>query len=209
MESRTDKISPAKVLIAAILIPGLGYWMIGQRWRTVLTGGGIIGLFVLGIFFAGIRVISVPGYDEGYPKYIESSRSGDGIAYSPTTRPIVEVRDLAPDMGNRRQYMIKRRVPGGVLEEITTARPMGEQWIMLYSPMGVIGDNLWFLGQMLTGPLCAVSGYLSIAAAQTGIERSYGRLADIGSLYTAVAGMLNLLVIVDCVSRANGGGRKR
>lgn len=208
MEPRTDKTSTAKVVIASILFPGLGYVFLGQHWRALLAGGGIIALFLLGIFFAGIRVVSVPGYEDGYPKYIEARRVGDGIAYSPTTQPFVEIRELGPDMGNRRQYLVKRAVPGGVREEIVTERPLNQQWVLLYSPLSVVGDNLWFLGQMLTGPICGVTGYISTQAAQAGVERSYGRLYDIGSLYTAVAGMLNLLVIVDCVLRATDRSRK-
>ena len=126
----------------------------------MLTGGGIIGLFLLGILFAGIRVISIPGYEDGYLKYVEARRIGDGVYLSTTTQPIVEVRDLGLDSGNRRQYGVKRKVPGGTVEAVTTDRPMGQQWIMLSTPLSVIGDNLWFLGQMLTGPLCARRLYL-------------------------------------------------
>ena len=41
------------------------------------------------------------------------------------------------------------------------------------------------------------------------MDRSYGRLVDVGSLYTAVAGMLNLLVIIDTTSRAAGRESRR
>ena len=39
--------------------------------RAALAGGGVILLFVLGILIAGIRVISFPGYEDGYRKYVE------------------------------------------------------------------------------------------------------------------------------------------
>ena len=209
MESRDNKPSPLTVGIASALVPGLGYALIGQRWRALLTGGGIIALFVLGVFFAGIRVLSVPGYEDGYLKYIEARRVGDSVYLTPTTQPILSVREGPRDLGNRPQYIITRQVPGGTREETTTERPMGQRWVMLNSPFGVIGDNLWFLGQMLAGPMCAIAGYLSNVAAQAGVAKSVGRLADIGSLYTAVAGMLNLLVIIDSSSRAAGRERRR
>ena len=47
----------------------------------------------------------------------------------------------------------------------------------------------------------AVGAYFSIDAGMAGVAKSHARLADIGTLYTAVAGMLNLLAIIDSVSR--------
>ena len=73
---------------------------------------------------------------------------------------------------------------------------------MFTAPLAQLGDNISFLGQMLNGPLCGIAGYLSNAAARAGMPRSYSRLADIGSLYTAISGMLNLMLIVDAVWRS-------
>ena len=40
--------------------------------------------------------------------------------------------------------------------------PIGpSEWVMLTSPRAELADNLSFLGQMFTGPLCGVAGYLS------------------------------------------------
>ncbi len=209
MESGESKVSPVIVAIASIILPGMGYLLLGQKWRAFFAGGGIITLFLLGIFFAGIRVINLPGYQDGYLSYVEARRVGEMVHLVPTTQPIVEVREAGRDLAGRAQYAIKRKVPGGVREEITTERPMGHRWVMLYSPMSVLGGNLWFLGQILTGPICLVAGYLSNLAAQAGVAKSYARLADIGALYTAVAGMLNLLVIIDATSRASGKAVRR
>ena len=41
------------------------------RQRAILAGGGVILLFVLGILIAGIRVITFPGYEDGYRKYVD------------------------------------------------------------------------------------------------------------------------------------------
>src|SRR5688572_33454564 len=64
MPTPRKKISPPLVALAGWLVPGAGYWLIGERGRAVVVGVTIVALFVLGIFFAGIRVVEVPGYDE-------------------------------------------------------------------------------------------------------------------------------------------------
>jgi hypothetical protein len=67
----------------------------------------------------------------------------------------------------------------------------------------------WFIGQVLIGPVGVVSAYASDKAAQAypGIEAK-ARLAEIGTLYTAVAGMLNLLTIIDAAYRATPAERR-
>lgn len=184
MESKTQTASPAAVAIAAILLPGLGYWLLGQPKRALLTGGGIIALFVLGLLIAGMQVISVPGFEGGNLKYLD-----------PT---IVSYKSAGADSMGVEHYLVTHRTQQGVRDEQTIRRP---ELQLPNAPIAAIADNLWFLGQIFVGPLCAVAGYLSIHMAQMEIGRSYGRVADVGSLYTAVAGMLNLLVIVDCISR--------
>ena len=49
--------------IAAWLIPGSGYLLLGQRGRGLGVGITIITLFLLGILVAGVRVIEVPGFE--------------------------------------------------------------------------------------------------------------------------------------------------
>src|SRR5687767_15980854 len=64
MPAPRAKIPPPVVALVGWLVPGLGYWLIGERARALVVGGTIVGLFVLGLFLSGIRVIEVPGYDE-------------------------------------------------------------------------------------------------------------------------------------------------
>jgi hypothetical protein len=51
------------VALASWIVPGGGYFLIGQKTRGLVIAICIIMLFVLGILFAGIRVIDVPLYD--------------------------------------------------------------------------------------------------------------------------------------------------
>ena len=96
---------------------------------------------------------------------------------------------------------------GRVFVEETNDPPHGpSRWVLVQSPVAQISDNISFLGQVLNGPLCGVAGYLSNVAARHNVEKSYSRLADIGALYTAISGMLNLMIIVDAASRAAEAG---
>jgi hypothetical protein len=70
---------------------------------------------------------------------------------------------------------------------------------------------LWFLGQVCAG----IHPFLAIAWSRqveipSGADRSrwiaYGQMEDISIVYTAIAGMLNLLVILDVLVRAERPG---
>ncbi|MGE5611400.1 MAG: DUF6677 family protein [Bacillota bacterium] len=78
------------------------------------------------------------------------------------------------------------------------------------NPLQIALDKPWFVGQVLAGPMALASASLGHPAAESGrpggIYLSHSRVNEIGTLYTAVAGMLNLLVIIDATSRATRGG---
>jgi hypothetical protein len=121
------------------LIPGGGYWLIGQRTRATVIGATIVTLFLAGVLIGGVRVIE------------------------------------SPDLTG----------PGSIVAKI------------LKKP--------WFLGQALVGPLGLAGAWLSrlaAASAQYHTVISHARLSEIGTLYTAVAGMLNLLAIIDASHRS-------
>jgi hypothetical protein len=144
MNSR-DLPPPPLVALAAWLLPGSGYMLIGQRTRGLTIGISIIILFILGILIAGIRVVE------------------------------------APDLS----------APGSFASRV------------LQKP--------WFLGQALTGPIGLISAYASSVAAHSPTYRiiqAKSRIAEIGTLYTAVAGMLNLLAIIDSAHRAGNNGNR-
>lgn len=82
-----------------------------------------------------------------------------------------------------------------------------------YSEGSRVKFSLWFLGQMLTGPSIAADAYHQHLKATS--QRlfghlpqpqdkprpvyvpSFGHVSETGTLFTALAGMLNLLVIID------------
>ena len=161
------------VALAAWIIPGSGYWLIGQAFRGTVIGVTIIVLFIAGILIGGIRVVDVPGYDDrGMATYLNSA--GQKV--------------LRPEQGS---------------------------WSLTSRPFSEIANKPWFVGQILAGPICVAAGRVSIAvshpatatAGSSMIPRSHARIFEIGTLYTAVAGMLNLLAVIDSTYRAGQGAR--
>ena len=159
------------VALAAWMLPGAGYWLLGQRSRALTVGITILSLFVIGLLIGGVRCLEVPGYD---------------------------------DQGQR----------------IMTGRGAAE-WVMTDNPWSEIRNKPWSIAQVLTGPVGWAAGAWSVWAAtdpddepatpdRPAIKRpleapgskSHARVNEIGVLYTAVAGMLNLLAIIDAAHRS-------
>jgi len=134
---------------------------------------------------AGIRVVDVPGYgDDGKPVMVavRGDSSGRAVEYRSTT-------------------------PGA---HWVAADP-SSKWALAAHPIDEVLNKPWYIGQILAGPLTLVCSKISLNLSEplpndpdtSRAAKSHVRVAEIGTLYTAVAGMLNLLVIIDAAHRAN------
>ena len=132
----STSVPPPIVALATWVVPGSGYWLIGQKARALTVGISIVCLFVLGLLIGGMKVVEAP-----------------------------------PDM--------------------------------LKSPVNAVSQKPWFVGQILAGPITLIA---SSIGHDEGYFASHSRVNEIGTLYTAVAGMLNLLAIIDAAYRAGHGG---
>ena len=56
-------LPPPAIALAGWILPGAGYWLVGEKTRGLIAGVAILLMFFAGILIAGIRVIEVPGYD--------------------------------------------------------------------------------------------------------------------------------------------------
>jgi hypothetical protein len=90
------------------------------------------------------------------------------------------------------------------------------QWSLEVSPLSEIRDKPWSVPQVLTGPIAILAGAWSVYAA--GLDPSTGqaigalshsRINEIGSLYLSVAGLLNLMAIIDAAWRASHLAQQR
>ena len=137
MPSKTSSsVPPPIVALATWVVPGSGYWLIGQRGRALTVGITIIILFILGMLIGGVRVVDVPN---------------------------------------------------GVLS----------------NPVSAVSQKPWFVGQILAGPITLIASSIGHDDAYFA---SHSRMNEVGTLYTAVAGMLNLLAIIDAAYRAGHNG---
>jgi hypothetical protein len=167
-------ISPAVVALASWLVPGGGYFLLGQRARGLTIGVTVVAVFALGLLIGGVRALEVPGWDE-HGQQIRLNDRGykvhpDDAAYS------------------RANFVLRR----SALSEVR-AKP-------------------WSIAQVLTGPVAIGGAAWSVWAAKDpdGDEGdreppgalSHSIVTEICVLYTAVAGMLNLLAIIDASHRA-------
>jgi hypothetical protein len=173
--SKAAHLPPPLIAVAGWLVPGLGYWLIGERGRGTISGITIIVLYLLGLLIAGVRVVEVPGYDDQ-----------TGMAVRVAQNQKVLPRD------SRYPSATSVLLAGGFVSEIT--------------------NKPWFVGQILAGPLSLASAAVSVDLAQAGSDsgnrpqldypRPHAPLETVGTLYTAIAGMLNLMVIIDSTYRA-------
>ena len=71
---------------------------------------------------------------------------------------------------------------------------------------GEVVNKPWYVCQILNGPICLIASAAALNAASNGVPSSHARLYEIGTLYTAVAGLLNLLAVIDSAHRAARAG---
>jgi hypothetical protein len=129
----SEQVIPPPAPLAAVfawLIPGAGYWLLGERGRAVIIGLCVLALFAAGILIGGVRVVDAP-------------------------------TELSP---------------------------------------AALLNKPWFIGQVLTGPISVAAAIWADHVDPSFV--SHSRSWEIGTLYTAVAGMLNLLALIDATHRA-------
>ena len=182
-EPSRAKVSPPLAALATWVVPGGGYWLLGHRARALTVGITVILLFVVGLLIGGVRALEVPGWDDG---------------------------------GANIRLVLERRFDEK--QEWVRVRPDQEPyysrgaWVMARNPLSELRAKPWYIAQVLAGPITIASSAASVWAStdpdgpdgdlQPPGATSHGRVNEIGVLYTAVAGMLNLLAMIDASHRA-------
>ena len=168
------------VALVGWVIPGLGYWLLGQRVRALTVGLTILVLYFMGLLIGGIRELEVPGY----------SATGKMIRVS---------------------TQVEHRPGGNVLAVHEGDDVEDGPWVLTDHPLDEIRAKPWSIPQIMIGPVDILCSWWSLAESDTSATghanatRSHSRTNEIGILYTAVAGMLNLLAIMDAAHRAGQG----
>jgi hypothetical protein len=179
--SRNVLIAPPPIVaLAGWLLPGLGYWLIGQRARGTTIGVTVISMFLFGMLVGGVRTVDAAMIESVDQRTARESDDRERAA---------EV-----ESANRRATSEAEKKPA-------------------YRPPNLLVRTLqkpWFIGQVMAGPMAIGSAYVGATwGGNAGAPYSHARVYEIGVLYTAVAGMLNLMAVIDSAYRASseGGGR--
>lgn len=192
-ETPRSPVSIPVVVVCAWLIPGGGYFLIGQRARAMTVFVAVAALFLAGIVIGGIRIMDPPGW--GQYGYMTQLVQQYDRRHREMTDDYTTVEPSSPDE--------ERNPSTSDLDQHVGAA-------LWHQPMAELVDKPWYVGQILCGPMTLLASAVSVnaahpTAAEPSVEKwpsSHSRSWEIGALYTAVAGMLNLLVIIDSAHRA-------
>ena len=73
--------------------------------------------------------------------------------------------------------------------------------IEMINPQGTFGDKAWFCAQIL----CGLPALITTLAQDPNVGMGYGRGVDLGQVYAGIAGLLNLLCILDVLVKEPPG----
>jgi len=136
---------PALVPVAALgtwALPGLGHWLIEERWRAGIAGGAILAMWCFGLLLGGITVID---HRDDHEWFV---RAG--------------------------QYLVGPTLPADLTHQLLKWRAGSEGMVPGAAPA----------------------------------SPALGRVREQAVLYTGLAGYLNLLLVLDLITRRQSSPRK-
>jgi hypothetical protein len=98
-------------------------------------------------------------------------------------------------------FLVKERKRGIILFTVITALFVTGLYVGSIGVVDWVYGRIWFYAQLLYSPAVGLIGNIT----KQGGYPSYGRPCDIGQIYTAIAGLLNLLCILSAVYMAYCG----
>ena len=107
-------------------------------------------------------------------------------------------------------FLLRERKRAIIIFVIITALFLSGLYVGSIGVVNHAESKIWFMGQVLCSPVVGVisqktqAGYMDSDGNQHKYD-SFGRPADVGQIYTAVAGLLNLLCIFSAVYMAYCG----
>ncbi len=147
-------------LVAALILPGLGHIIGGERQRGLCIGAGVLGLFFGGLFIGGIDVI-------------DSREDRIWFFGQACVGPVAFGIDWA--------HQNKFKVIDPKTKQLRSANPDEGRDAKGFAVVGGSPPN----------------------------EKSINKVNDLGTLFATIAGMMNLIVVLDAgfPTRARGKGR--
>jgi hypothetical protein len=75
-------------------------------------------------------------------------------------------------------------------------------WVLTAKPLAAVVSKPWYIPQIMAGPVTLASSVWSVSVADE-VQKARAKIGDVGTLYTAVAGMLNLILLIDAAHRSS------
>ena len=102
-------------------------------------------------------------------------------------------------------FIVGERIRGTIIFLTITALFVTGLYIGSMGVVDSVNQHLWYIGQMLTSPLVLAIARINPSVGGMPKYPSYGRPFEIGQIYTTIAGMLNVLCIVNAIYMAYTG----
>lgn len=185
--------------LAAILVPGAGHWVRGERKRAVLIGTGVLGLFLGGILIGGIDVIDSREDKVWFFGQAMVGPIAFGVDYLhqhafkgiPTGRgtPI----EVSPIDG---KWHVDESRLAAARESARSAYPYETRQSLPVTVETLSADGRAREGRVVSLPLLTGTPEEPASAPPPNIK-SLSKVNELGTLFATIAGMLNVIVIVD------------
>jgi hypothetical protein len=186
-----EPFQPAAALLAAVF-PGLGHVYLGQIKRGVLIAGGVLGLYLTGLLVGGISCID---RRENFIWFLGQSLVGPmtlGLDYVHQSRLKVVVTD------------------GRGMERVRAANPDETRDPRTGRAVVVQKDANGRPALDATGrPFAMASDGTVISPAYPPYTRSLTRANELGTLFTTIAGFVNVIVVIDAAFNTPAARRRK
>lgn len=217
-----DSFQPVAGLLA-FLLPGAGHAYLGDTRRGLFIAGGVFGLFFTGLLVGGIATVdsgnflgnrlraisgqstasSPPVLTEGEPIWFIGQALTGPVAFivdwvhQNRFKVVVTQPDVLSDPA-RRAFPFARAAHPFEIRDPRTGAP-----VRVRSP---ITDEPVEFTDPVTG-----QRRMSTVADRPPYVKPLGRVAELGTLFSTVAGLVNLIAIADALHnhRRSRGGRRR
>lgn len=179
---KSEPFQPAAALLA-VIFPGLGHFYLGQVRRGVLVTAGVMGLYLTGLLVGGIQCVD---RKDNYIWFLGQALVGPmtfGLDYVHQERLKVVVPDNRGGDRRREPYPHEARDP-------RTGRAVS---------IAVI-DGV---------PTAKTADGTTIAPAYPSYVKAVPRSNELGTLFTTIAGFLNVIVVIDAAFGTRAERRKK
>jgi hypothetical protein len=177
--SAIDLKNPALAALLSWCVPGLGQLYQGRTYKGRLFMGAILGTFLAGLWLGGGKVVYA-SWKPGDTRWAYVCQAGAGLVALPAAVQSMQIHGAAKQPLFCSTFMAPPLTPGQYVSR-------SYAHVLTRSDPEIDGDSFFD-----KPPLKQFRGE------QVSIwQRRLGRWFDIGTLYTMLAGMLNVLVIYD------------